>query len=375
MRKRVLALTLVIVMLVFAAPAQANAQGLNGTLFLVGSEEYISGKYVYPMDVAPFVENGRTYLPIRYLADALNIAEANIVWDASTETVRLTKEGYGTIYLSVGDTVMRSNINPSISMDVVPVNRNNRVFLPARYIAEAFGETVSWAPETNGVLISQSDGQWDNTPVTPAFPAEEDDTPIPPYEWTYGGNQWSWDSGVTQRAVGIILDHYREMPHPHRTQLDYVLTYCTDEDSLYMIDALAKEITEIATREGIPRDEIPYLAIAFVQSFPYVSDSISSGYDEYPRYPIETFFERKGDCEDTAILTAVLLKQLGYGSALVILPSHCAVGVLGKDTIEGTYYLIDGKRYYYLETTDVGWKVGELPDSIKETKAIVLPLP
>lgn len=81
-----------------------------------------------------------------------------------------------------------------------------------------------------------------------------------------------------------------------------------------------------AIESGFAEDEIPYIVIAFVQSLPYASDSISSGYDEYPHYPLETLLERKGDCEDTAMLTAVLLRHLGYGASLIIYDNHCAVG-------------------------------------------------
>lgn len=384
MRKKLLAVGMVLVLLVFAMPKPAQAVFTCHATFGPNSPTYWCEGYLYEMDVSPFIENGRIYIPLRFLAYGLGVHDNNIIWNEPTQEIFLSKSGYGEISLRVGsNTILRSNGSP-IVMDVAPTVRDDRTFLPARYVAEAFGAEVYWSTETQTIQISWDDGQPLTVPdysdgyygPTPTpQPATEDDTPIPLYEWTYGGNQWSWDSGVTQRAVEIILDHYREMPHPHRNQLDYVLTYCTDEDSLYMIEALAKEITEIATREGIPRDEIPYLAIAFVQSFPYVSDSISSGYDEYPRYPIETFFERKGDCEDTAILTAVLLKQLGYGSALIILQNHCAVGVLGEEDIQGAYYLVNGKRYYYLETTDVGWEVGEVPDSLQGSDAIVLPLP
>ncbi|HEX3012335.1 MAG TPA: transglutaminase-like domain-containing protein, partial [Syntrophomonadaceae bacterium] len=116
---------------------------------------------------------------------------------------------------------------------------------------------------------------------------------------------------------------------------------------------------------------------AFVQSFPYVSDSISTPSDEYPRYPVETLLQKEGDCEDTAILTAVLLNELGYGSALLYLPDqgHMAVGILGNENVEGSYYEKDGQRYYYLETTAVGWHIGEIPDDCQDADAMVFPLP
>ena len=161
MQKRILALTLFLAILAFAIPGQANAQGINGTLFFVGSKEYISGKYVYNMDVAPFIENGRTYVPVRYLANALEISDSEIKWSSENNEVFLSKENIRVV-LNPGSRLLFKYDYPGqietlpVTMDVSPVIRHNRVFLPARYIAEAFGETVSWEPETNGVLISRN---------------------------------------------------------------------------------------------------------------------------------------------------------------------------------------------------------------------------
>ena len=50
------------------------------------------------------------------------------------------------------------------------------------------------------------------------------------------------------------------------------------------------------------------------------------------------------------------------------------VNYLKKD-IEGYYFEVNNTRYYYLETTDVGWQIGQMPEELKDKKAIVIPLP
>ncbi len=376
MRKRLLAITLVLAILAFAVPGQANAQGINGTLFFVGSKEYISGKYVYNMDVAPFIENGRTYVPIRYLANALNITEANIVWSAPTQTVSLTKEGFGTIYLSVGNAIMRNNNNIQLSMDVAPVIRYDRVFLPARYAAEAFGETVSWEPETNGVLISKNNPTIpDYSKVLPEPIDYEDNTPLPRYTWQFRGEEWYWDANITQGTANTILDYYKKKPRPHRNAMDYITTYCMDPDDDEALTSLAAELIARGKIAGLDKYETIELGVSFIQGLQYVSDSLSTGYDEYPRYPIETLLEQRGDCEDTSIFLATMLRELGFGSALIFVPGHCAVGIKGADTLPGMYYEVNGVKYYYLETTDTGWPIGTMPEEYHNQKAIVLPLP
>lgn len=94
------------------------------------------------MDVAPFIENDRTYVPVRYLAYALGVADKDVAWDDKTKTVTLSMDGT-TLELKVGDKTLYVNGKPQV-MDVAPLLRDGRVFLPARFVAEAFGFDVSW---------------------------------------------------------------------------------------------------------------------------------------------------------------------------------------------------------------------------------------
>ncbi|MCL0071918.1 hypothetical protein M1N51_01730, partial [Peptococcaceae bacterium] len=83
---------------------------------------------------------------------------------------------------------------------------------------------------------------------------------------------------------------------------------------------------------------------------------------EYPRYPLETLVDQKGDCEDTSILLASILDAMGFDVALVYVapPAHMVVGVTGEN-LSGFYYEYSGRKYYYLETAGPGWVVGEVP--------------
>ncbi|MDA0524261.1 hypothetical protein [Methanococcoides alaskense] len=78
-----------------------------------------------------------------------------------------------------------------------------------------------------------------------------------------------------------------------------------------------------------------------------------------------------GDCEDSSILLASLLYDMGYGVAL---PRHMAVGVKGDDDLSGSYYNYDGTKYFYLEPTNSGWDVGAIPDEYKNESVIITPI-
>ncbi|WP_109207849.1 stalk domain-containing protein [Moorella sp. Hama-1] len=123
--------------------------------FIVGDRSYTvvsSGKQqVKEMDAAPFIENDRTYVPVRYLAYALGMTDNGISWDEKTATVKLTMGGV-TVTLIIGDTNGYIN-GRAKSIGVAPLLRNGRTYLPARFVAEAFGFQVNWEATSQTVNV------------------------------------------------------------------------------------------------------------------------------------------------------------------------------------------------------------------------------
>jgi len=158
------------------------------------------------------------------------------------------------------------------------------------------------------------------------------------YSWFYGGKVWVWELPVHKRTY----DYFKELPRP--PTMNY---------------------SEYQTLE---------FATTFVQSLPYTVDSATSPFDEYPRYPVETLVDNGGDCEDTSILLASILNSMGYGVILIEFPNHCAIGVKGSDNMHGTYWEYEGEKYFYIETTNSGWAIGELLDEYKEASANMYPM-
>jgi hypothetical protein len=142
----------------------------------------------------------------------------------------------------------------------------------------------------------------------------------------------------------------------------------------YYMQTLAQKLNDTSNELGYNSfDEISFI-LAFVQSLPYTSDKVTTGYDEYPRFSIETLVDDGGDCEDTAILFATLTLILGYGTVYINPPDHYAVGILGNSDLSGTYwnYPTDSSnRYYYCETTGDGFTIGQLPDEFKGQSAYI----
>ena len=103
------------------------------------------------MDVAPYIKEDRTYVPVRYLAYSLGVAEAGVTWDGQARRVGISKDDTN-ITLIIGSPVMQVNKSP-VRMDVSPEITNDRTFLPARWVAEALGAEVEWDENTKQAII------------------------------------------------------------------------------------------------------------------------------------------------------------------------------------------------------------------------------
>jgi len=147
---------LTLAMLVFAATAlaaQSSSTDYQAT-FKIGEAGYVVNDVAKAMDVAAFVENGRTYVPFRYLGYALGVTEQNVAWNAAAKSATLTLGGI-TERFTVGSTNYTVN-NQAKAMDVAPLIRDNRIFLPARYVAQDFSYQVAWNAQTKVVTVTKT---------------------------------------------------------------------------------------------------------------------------------------------------------------------------------------------------------------------------
>jgi LEA14-like dessication related protein/predicted transglutaminase-like cysteine proteinase len=191
------------------------------------------------------------------------------------------------------------------------------------------------------------------------------------FTWQYKGSEWDWDIEVPK----ALYDYYKER---HRPPTEDYSVYVTDPYDDDFISSLVDGLKEAALEQGWSEYQTVNFAVSFVQSLPYTSDWVTTGYDEYPRYPIETLVDNGGDCEDTSILAAAILNSMGYGVVILCPSGHVAVGVLGGEGIYGSYYEHNGGKYFYLETTTEGWEIGEIPDEYKDESVYIydiVPIP
>lgn len=103
----------------------------------------MSGQSILNMDVAAYVKDGRTMLPIRYVAEALGL---QVSWIKETRTV-LIWDGINRIEIPVDTNKMIVNSVPYIN-DVKPEMKNGRTMLAVANIARMLGlqdgQDITW---------------------------------------------------------------------------------------------------------------------------------------------------------------------------------------------------------------------------------------
>ena len=130
----------------------------NTFLKTVKLEFYIGKSYVYingiimKMEVAPFIKDGRTFVPVRYVAEPFG---AQVIWNGTERKVTLIHKKLIELWIGNSQAIVDSipvYIDPQ-NLDVVPFIMEGRTFLPLRFVSEAFGAAVNWDSITKKVTI------------------------------------------------------------------------------------------------------------------------------------------------------------------------------------------------------------------------------
>lgn len=151
--RKFLFLVLIVALAVIFSPwlhAKESAALNQQAAFFVNNHEYSANGRSVSMDAAPFIENSRVFVPVRFLGHALGIGDDGIVWNDADKSVIMIGNGI-TVKLTLGSNKLIVN-QQERAMDVVPVLREGRVFLPARWVAESLGYEVKWVEGSQAVL-------------------------------------------------------------------------------------------------------------------------------------------------------------------------------------------------------------------------------
>lgn len=119
---------------------------------------YINGRYLECDDA--YIENGRTMVPARSIFESLG---ATVGWDGDSRCVT-AERGSTRIRMWIGNTTLVTDSGITL-MDAAPVIVNDKTYVPARAVSQAFSADVVWVPELYAVNITEGKDTLDMYPA------------------------------------------------------------------------------------------------------------------------------------------------------------------------------------------------------------------
>ena len=107
----------------------------------------VNGKAINFPDQSPVVQNERTLVPVRFVAEALGY---DVTWNQAYNSAVIDD---GKIVLYIGKKTAKID-GKSVTLDVASTVIHNRTMVPLRVVAETLNCSVDWISESNTVLVN-----------------------------------------------------------------------------------------------------------------------------------------------------------------------------------------------------------------------------
>ncbi|GGH11524.1 stalk domain-containing protein [Paenibacillus segetis] len=133
-----------------ADPYGIRSQGKTQRL-IIGSKTAYLGDSIYNLTAAPFIQTGRTYVPIRFISEKLG---AKVNWNQNTKEVTIQQDDK-TIRWYVGNKQVKIN-QQTVMSDAPLLLRNNSTFVPVRFVSEQLNTSVEYLGSKKMVIIFEN---------------------------------------------------------------------------------------------------------------------------------------------------------------------------------------------------------------------------
>ena len=260
-----------------------------------------------------------------------------------------------------------------------------------KYVSREPWKVADYDEEEGGRLPEWTDGSDDEDENNNEDEGEEsgggDESEVEIAERRYA---WELDSAYRHSKGELILkfnpekiatlrsnNPFRLSPNKgHIANVTELFDVCKDNQKVHRV---LRYMDNLSREEGLGELERIQFILDFVQK-PNIEYEFDEKCDEignlsdYARFPDETMFDGRGDCDCKAVLAAVLFREAGYKTAYITTPSHAAIAVAFKsksasELLEMAGQSIvtkDGYMYFFCETTGDGFKIGDLGGTTKE---------
>ena len=327
---------------------------------------------VFP-DAQPFVDaKGRTQTPAKYIGEALG---ATVTWNARAKKAEF----------NFGDTELVIYIGKSSyqldgrtkQMDTTAIIKDGRTYVPAKYIAEAFGAKVKWDGTTKTVYVNRTlatqveegkdieDGtvinnhaeflealriaaitlqptinlKCNNFEKSDYIFEDFNKLDINPYGARKVNVSWMDYKSVADLTVNIVYSQVHKIQKSMKN--DIAFTRLSQED-LEVIDKMEEIVSEVISDDMTDYEKELAIHDYIVKNYKYdhenyISDTIPD--ESYTPYGL--LVKGTGVCQAYAEVTKLLLNKVGIECDVVVGTSRDESHAWNILKLDDEYYMID----------------------------------
>jgi len=130
------------------APAALPAPASVKIEMKAGSKTAMVDGKTTALDSAPYIKDGTTYLPLRFVASSLG---STVNYEAAAKRVSVLRGGQ-LLEMVIGSKELVSS-GKRVAVDTAPIEQNGRTLVPIRLVSEQMGLTVKWDGTTKRITV------------------------------------------------------------------------------------------------------------------------------------------------------------------------------------------------------------------------------
>ena len=247
---------------------------------------------------------------------------------------------------------------------------------------------VDFEEENQQPSWAEDDGESGEADGDSGEESEESDLPTEETERrTFKWSLDSWNENLTgELTVSFSPDSISELrssnpfrQNPNREFKEKITELLNNPTNNKKVHEVLRYIDGEVRKAGLCEMDRMQFILDFVQEpnikYAYDKDCEEIGCpSDYARYPDETMYDGRGDCDCKATLAAIMFREAGHKTAYLTTKDHAAIAVAFKGRSDSNLIGMadqslvtkDGYMYFFCETTGDGFKIGDLGSTTKE---------
>lgn len=190
--------------------------------------------------------------------------------------------------------------------------------------------------------------------------------------WRYGSKDYSYllalkSSLYSSYTTALKTFYYTGSIEPADAREKFYAIFFQKKSGDNAVATLINYANTQALANSWSADQKVEFLMSLIQNIPYDHAKLNDS-PLQPNYPYETLYKNSGICSDKTFLAVSVLRELGYGAAILDFPdmNHSAAGISCPVADS-----VNNSGYCYVETTNF-FQIGVIPYSLSSGQAVLV---